>query len=82
MQAGGNPGGSSWGDGQRLADEGGELGRVRGLGTAETVESRGVSGMRNTGAWEDTEIQGGTREARELGGSWRIQGGTRKKYGS
>ena len=27
------------------------------------------------------EIQGGTREARELGGSWRFQGGPRKKHG-
>ena len=78
LQAGGNPGGSSWGDGQRLADEGGELGRVCGLGTTETVESRGgVSGTGNTGAWEDTGDPGrhtgssGAGESREERGRTR-----------
>ena len=51
----------------------------------EPQRLKNCGGSRERGKQEPgriREIQGGTREARELGGSWRVQGGPRKKHGS
>ena len=59
---------------------GASLGGVRGLGTAEAEEIAGVLGSVGTGARVE---HGRSREAHgKLGGSWRVQGGTRRKHGN
>ena len=74
-------GGSNWDDG--LEVEGGGPGRSSRTGNRGGWGNRGGSRERGSGSLGGTRvIQGGTREARELGGSWRVHWGTRRKHGN